>query len=571
MGYGKVLLTNLEKRKAIIKQQFEFKQTLLWSNLKLWEERIQNFEIQRKNEQIAKIAKNKEKSDKTKLRIIELNDLAFYRALAMKNKRKNKDRNSVKNLKNLKRSALITKQNKELGQYWAKCSSQIRKMEINKLLIEKCVENIQSSVEEEETIDEIGSNENEGIEMEAESSENCAFIPKSKSVDLNLTFIQRIENLRINSTKCNQDAAFWNKTAPLWNKMTKCLQANIAEASMVSKSELSVPKVYLEEKTRRYLFDLTDDSRPPSLMQQIMMNDVDYCLSDATMFEMIGRAKMLSEPGASAADIINLIRHVTEYEADVKNNIDYFVTSLAERAVFEFLKKKIAEKIFVDMRKTIDRLQHVNEKDVIPAKLIKSKNMSAVTSFIFEMISNDEVYSRFDKPLDDDPRYVAQISETAEDRFKKFSWENYREMNISTIRFPMKGQEELNEKVNNLIRLFLEHAHKKTSHFVSTSKVNEYEERVKAVLPSSGPARGQLTLYLVYRICRKISKLVFGMFTTKEKVIHNFQMTVDAYVLLVANRTSRVNYNTKVYKRRKSVNVDDFNTLYHETLKSIRT
>lgn len=179
MGYGKVLLTNLEKRKAIIKQQFEFKQTLLWSNLKLWEERIQNFEIQRKNEQIAKIAKNKEKSDKTKLRIIELNDLAFYRALAMKNKRKNKDRNSVKNLKNLKRSALITKQNKELGQYWAKCSSQIRKMEINKLLIEKCVENIQSSVEEEETIDEIGSNENEGIEMEAESSENCAFIPVS--------------------------------------------------------------------------------------------------------------------------------------------------------------------------------------------------------------------------------------------------------------------------------------------------------------------------------------------------------------------------------------------------------
>jgi len=70
--------------------------------------------------------------------------------------------------------------------------------------------------------------------------------------------------------------------------------------------------------------------------------DVDYCLSDATMFEMIERAKLLSEPGSSAADIIKLIRHVTEYEADVKNNIDYFVTSLAERAVFEFIKKKIA-------------------------------------------------------------------------------------------------------------------------------------------------------------------------------------------------------------------------------------
>lgn len=72
--------------------------------------------------------------------------------------------------------------------------------------------------------------------------------------------------------------------------------------------------------------------------------DVDYRLSDAMMFEIIARAKLLSEPGASGADIINLIRRVTEYEADVKNNVDYFVTSLAERTVFEFTKKKIAGK-----------------------------------------------------------------------------------------------------------------------------------------------------------------------------------------------------------------------------------
>jgi len=89
---------------------------------------------------------------------------------------------------------------------------------------------------------------------------------------MNLTFIQRIEHLRINSTKCEKDAAFWNKTAPLWNKMTACLQANIIETPTGGESELSVPKEYVEEKTRRYLFDLTDDSRPPSLMQQIMMN-----------------------------------------------------------------------------------------------------------------------------------------------------------------------------------------------------------------------------------------------------------------------------------------------------------
>lgn len=97
------------------------------------------------------------------------------------------------------------------------------------------------------------------------------------------------------------------------------------------------------------------------------------------------------------------------------------------------------------MRKTIDRLQHVNEKDVIPTKLIKSKKMSEVTYFIFEMISNDDVYSRFDKPLDDEPRYVAQISETAEDRFKKFLEENFQETKMSTTRFPIKGRTELDE------------------------------------------------------------------------------------------------------------------------------
>lgn len=96
------------------------------------------------------------------------------------------------------------------------------------------------------------------------------------------------------------------------------------------------------------------------------------------------------------------------------------------------------------MRKTIDRLQHVNERDIIPTKLIKSKKMSEVTSFVFDMISNDEVYGRFKKPLDK-PRYVAPISETAEDRFKKFLWQNYREAKMSTTRFPIKGSVKLIE------------------------------------------------------------------------------------------------------------------------------
>lgn len=177
MKNGEMFLTNVEKRKAIIKQQFEYKQKLISSNIKLLDKHIQNFKNHRMNEQILKIAKNKEKSDKTKLRINKLKDLAFYTSLEWKNKRKNRDRKTVENINNLKRSSLSTKQDKELNQYWAKYDSQIRTREINKSLIQKYVENKEPSVEEEEAI--VSSNGNEDIEMEAESSDNCAYIPVS--------------------------------------------------------------------------------------------------------------------------------------------------------------------------------------------------------------------------------------------------------------------------------------------------------------------------------------------------------------------------------------------------------
>ena len=99
----------------------------------------------------------------------------------------------------------------------------------------------------------------------------------------------------------------------------------------------------------------------------------------------------------------------------------------------------------MDIRKTTDRLQHVNEKHVVPTKLVKSKNMGEVTTFIFEMLRNDEVYGRFDKPVDDEPRYVAQISETAEDRLKKFLIQYYPHAKMPSIRFQIKGRAELNE------------------------------------------------------------------------------------------------------------------------------
>lgn len=56
---GKVFLTNVDKRKEIIKQQFESRIRLILYNIKLLDEHIQNFKKQRENERIEKLLKIK--------------------------------------------------------------------------------------------------------------------------------------------------------------------------------------------------------------------------------------------------------------------------------------------------------------------------------------------------------------------------------------------------------------------------------------------------------------------------------------------------------------------------------
>lgn len=94
---------------------------------------------------------------------------------------------------------------------------------------------------------------------------------KLKSAD-RYTYIERIQNLRMSSSKCHQYTEFWEKTAPLWDKMTVCLQASNAETSAVSGS--SINKEFAEEQTRRQRTDLVDEGRPPTLVQEIMMNGI---------------------------------------------------------------------------------------------------------------------------------------------------------------------------------------------------------------------------------------------------------------------------------------------------------
>lgn len=74
----------------------------------------------------------------------------------------------------------------------------------------------------------------------------------------------------MSSSKCHQYTDFWEKTAPLWDKMTVCLRASNAATSAVSGP--SINKEYAVEQTRRQQCDLVDEKRPPTLVQEIMMN-----------------------------------------------------------------------------------------------------------------------------------------------------------------------------------------------------------------------------------------------------------------------------------------------------------
>lgn len=85
---------------------------------------------------------------------------------------------------------------------------------------------------------------------------------------------------------------------------------------------------------------------------------------------------------------------------------------------------KFLEKIFVDARKCIDRLQHVNDEGVIPKKMLKSKSKIEVTLFVKNMIDNDEIYEQFDEPIDDDKDFVNLDTGLIIERMDQFMKDN---------------------------------------------------------------------------------------------------------------------------------------------------
>lgn len=72
-----------------------------------------------------------------------------------------------------------------------------------------------------------------------------------------------------------------------------------------------------------------------------------------------------------------------------------------------------SEVIFKDMRRTVDRLKHLNKPYIIPDELILNNDKVGVTRLLYNMLYDDETYGKLDRPIDDEPRYTKVINHSA--------------------------------------------------------------------------------------------------------------------------------------------------------------
>lgn len=98
--------------------------------------------------------------------------------------------------------------------------------------------------------------------------------------------------------------------------------------------------------------------------------------------------------------------------------------------------------------------------------------------------------------------------------------------------------------VDKTIASFLELAHQKTAIQTTTVMGNQFAEDFKRKCVRTS----KVSMVMVYRICRKIAKLLFGMFPSVDQKLRNMEKTADAYMNLVTKRTPRVVYDRRVYK-----------------------
>lgn len=98
---------------------------------------------------------------------------------------------------------------------------------------------------------------------------------------------------------------------------------------------------------------------------------------------------------------------------------------------------------------------------------------------------------------------------------------------------------------------FLGVTHDKISHYVATSKTND--------LKYDGTSA--VSMCMLYRISRKLVKLVLGRFRTEERKNHNFWATVNAYMRLLSKRCPCVTYDRREFKVAEKIDINYFRKL----------
>lgn len=69
---------------------------------------------------------------------------------------------------------------------------------------------------------------------------------------------------------------------------------------------------------------------------------MDYEISDNDVLNALVQAKHLADETATALEIMDLVKVILEYEIDAKDNVQYIVSGLYRRSVFEYTKRRIS-------------------------------------------------------------------------------------------------------------------------------------------------------------------------------------------------------------------------------------
>lgn len=70
--------------------------------------------------------------------------------------------------------------------------------------------------------------------------------------------------------------------------------------------------------------------------------DFDYEISDNDVLNALVHAKHLLHETATALEIMNLVEIILDYEIDGRDNVQYIVSGLCRRSVFEYTKRRMS-------------------------------------------------------------------------------------------------------------------------------------------------------------------------------------------------------------------------------------